>query len=215
MWVEVKSILMVLEQSAHHLSTLALQLGGLGLFLAALADSSFLSLPEANDYLVMLLSAGQPWHRMCFFVCMTIIGSITGCAMLYHIGKRGRTFIKKRVNRRRLDWARRKYAKWGAWALLIPSLLPPPAPFKIFVLSAGVFRLRFRKFLLVVSIARSIRYFTWGILAMLYGEWIERCLKAHRGTSGLVLIILVLVGVAGLVVHRFSIRRQAAEDPRA
>lgn len=215
MWAGGKDIWIVFEQFAHHLYLLALHLGGPGLFFTALADSSFLSLPEANDYLVMLLSAGQPWHRMCLLVGMTVLGSVTGCALLYIAGKKGRTFVKSRVDRRKLEWAGRKYAKWGAWALLIPSLLPPPAPFKIFVLSAGVFRLRFQRFLLVVSIARSIRYFTWGILAMLYGEWLERCLKAHRGTTGLVLIMLVLAGIAGFALYRFFTRKRTEEDRNA
>lgn len=210
MWVEGTGMWMAFRQVAHHLYTLALTLGGPGLFLVALADSSLLSLPEANDYLIVLLSAGQSWSTMCLLVGLTVLGSVAGCALLYNIGQKGGSIIKNRTDPQSLRWVGKKYSKWGAWAILLPSLLPPPTPFKIFVLAAGVFRVSFSRFLLMVSIARSIRYFTWGVLAVLYGEWVERALKAHQETIGTVLILLLLAGIAGYFVHR-SINRDRNE----
>jgi len=64
--------------------------------------------------------------------------------------------------------------KYGLLAIIIPSLLPPPMPFKIFVLSAGVFGLPLRRFLITVSIGRCLRYSFWAFMGAVYG---------HRGLA--------------------------------
>lgn len=123
-------------------------LGGPGLFFIALADSSFLSLPEGNDILIVVLSTGQSWQSMTYYVVMTTLGSIAGCALLYSVGRRSGTFLRKRLKEEKMKEVEALYRRWGVWAVVIPSVLPPPTPFKIFVLSAGLFRLSFVKFLI-------------------------------------------------------------------
>ncbi|MEE2822477.1 MAG: VTT domain-containing protein [Acidobacteriota bacterium] len=172
-------------------------LGGIGLFVIALADSSFLSLPEGNDVLIVVLSTGGTWGLMAYYVVMTTAGSVCGCSILYLGGYRGGKFLKKRLKGGMAEDMKRLYRRWGMWAILIPSILPPPTPFKIFVLSAGLFRVPFSKFLLSVVVGRSIRYFTWGILAVLYGEVIKRFIEGNLRVVGTVIFAcLTIIGVS-------------------
>ena len=184
-------------------------LGGPGLFFIALADSSFLSLPEGNDILIVVLSTGQSWQSMTFYVVMTTLGSICGCALLYSVGQRGGTFLRNRLKEEKMKELEGLYRQWGVWAVLIPSLLPPPTPFKIFVLAAGLFRLSFVKFLLSVAVGRSIRYFMWGILAVLYGEWARDLLEQNLPVVGTVLFALFVTAMVGYAIMWLRARRRA------
>ena len=103
----------------------------------AVCDSSFLSLPEVNDFLLMTLSVGHA-ERMVTLASLTILGSVIGCSLLYALGRRGgEAFLKRRFGHARLGRIQNWYQRYGVLAVLIPSLLPPPTPFKVFVLSAG------------------------------------------------------------------------------
>lgn len=190
----------------QQLYELALALGGTGLFFVALADSSFLSVPEANDLLIVVLSTGQNWATMTYYVVMTIMGSVTGCSLLYGVGRSGRAFVEKRVTQERVRKTEALYRRWGLWMIVVPSLLPPPTPFKIFVLSAGLFQLPLPKFVLAVVVGRSIRYFMWGILAVIYGEATQRYLEQNLRVVGSVLCILLFGVIVVYVVLRMRKR---------
>lgn len=185
-----------------YLSEQAQSLGGPALLFVALADSSFLSIPEGNDILIIVLSTGQSWSVMSYYVLMTITGSVLGCSLLYSVGRKGGGFVEKRLPPSRLQEMRGLYRRWGVWTVMIPSILPPPTPFKIFVLSAGVFRLSFPRFVTLIIMGRSIRYFMWGILAVLYGQDAKVFLENHVKTAGLVLFLLLL----GIIVSYFVLR---------
>ncbi len=187
-----------------YLYDLVQSIGGPALLLVALADSSFLSIPEGNDILIIALSTGQTWGVMTYYVLMTIAGSVIGCSLLYTVGRRGGGFVEKRLPHQRLEEMRALFARWGIWTVMIPSILPPPTPFKIFVLSAGVFQLPFPKFLALVFVGRSIRYFMWGILGVLYGQAAKLFLQNHVQTVGLTLFVLLL----GIIVSFFLLRRR-------
>jgi len=200
----IDGLVMILEQ----LYEAALTLGGPGLLVIALMDSSFLSLPEGNDLLIVVLSTGQTWGRISYLVVMTIVGSVMGCSLLYWVGRRGGDFVKRPPRRERLRQVAATYQRWGLWTVLVPSILPPPTPFKVFVLSAGVFKVPFPKFLLAVTVGRSIRYFLWGILAVLYGEWAKQVLEGSLTTVGavllLILVLITLTSLAWKVMKRRS-----------
>jgi membrane protein YqaA with SNARE-associated domain len=195
-----------LEGVARSLHAFVRGLGGPGLFLLALADSSFISVPEGNDVLIVVLSAGQPWQSMLYYVAMTVTGSVTGCSILYWVGRRGGSYIEKRVSRDKLERVRSSYQRWGVWAVVIPSILPPPTPFKIFVLSAGVFRLPFPRFFLAVSLGRSVRYLKWGVLAILFGEAVGHFIRDNLPVVGVVLAIILVGGVVVVVILRLRDR---------
>ncbi len=194
---------------------IVLGLGGPGLFFLALADSSFLSIPEGNDILIIVLSTGATWERMLYYVAMTTAGSVTGCFLLFSVGRRGGKFVSKRLSAGKLGTMRRLYVRWGTWAIVIPSILPPPTPFKIFVLSAGVFGVPTPRFLAAVAAGRSFRYLMWGVLAVLYGERAKLWLEQNLHTVGIVLALLLAAAVASLIVSRVWGRKKQAPEGAA
>jgi len=200
-----------LRAAGEFLYGLGQTLGGPGLFFVALADSSFLSVPEGNDLLIVVLSTGQRWETMLYYVAMTVAGSVVGCSLLYWVGHRGGSFLERRTRRETLERVSAAYDRWGIWAVMIPSVLPPPTPFKVFVLSAGIFRIRFRRFLLAVSVGRTFRYLMWGVLAVLYGEWAKRFIHENLTTVGVVLVLVIMASIAGYSFWRYSTRKAEPE----
>ncbi len=183
------------------------KIGGPGVMLLAIGDSSFLSLLEGNDLLIVILSAGNSWGHMAYFVGMTVIGSVIGCLLLYSIGRKGGSpMLRRRFSRHSIDSAEKLYERYGAFTVVIASILPPPMPFKIFVLSAGVFRLPAPGFLAAVLIGRTIRYSIWGILAVLYGNSVKLYMQKNLNIIGMILFggfALAIAISAAYYIRRF------------
>jgi membrane protein YqaA with SNARE-associated domain len=168
--------------------------GPFGLMLLAICDSSFLSLPEVNDILLMTFSIDDP-SRMLTLATFTTLGSVIGCALLYSVGRKGgEAFLRKRFADERILKIQGWYQKHGVLAVIIPSLLPPPTPFKIFVLSAGAFGISWPKFLTAVVIGRGIRYFSEGFLAITYGPAAIQFVKENFGLIGIGIVVLIVTG---------------------
>jgi len=186
--------------------------GGLLVLLLAIGDSSILSIPEGSDLLIVILSTNGSWGNMAYYVTMTVIGSIIGCLILYFIGRRGgRALLRKRFSIKKLDRAERLYSSHGLAAVLISSVLPPPLPFKIFVLSAGVFGLSPLRFFSAIVIGRIVRYSMWGILAVLYGNAIKIFLLENMKSVGIavsLLLILLIVGTFLFYLRKKKIQAQ-------
>jgi membrane protein YqaA with SNARE-associated domain len=145
-------------------------LGAPGIFIAAFLDSSFLSIPEVNDFLMVTSCAAHP-GKAPLYVALTTLGSLAGCSVLWWLGKRGgEGFLVRRFGRARVEQTRERFKKWDVLALAIPSALPPPMPFKIFVLSAGVFGIPYRRLAVTLIVARGLRYLFWGSLGIVYGD---------------------------------------------
>jgi membrane protein YqaA with SNARE-associated domain len=181
----------------------ALALGGPGLFFIAFLDSSFLSFPEVVDLLLVLMVTRHP-ERMLYYSTLATAGSIAGCFTLYLVAKKGgEAFLRKRLSERHVDKAIRIFQKYGLLAVAIPSILPPPMPFKMFVLAAGVARVRAIDFLVAVVIGRGVRYFGEGLLAVWYGEQTLIFISEHALTITLVLVIAIgIFGVTWVVRRR-------------
>src|SRR5438552_6130512 len=147
----------ILETISMWLRETLLPYGGPGLMVLAIGDSSFVSLPEVNDLLLMTFSMSNP-GKMMELAALTTLGSLIGCLLLYSVGvKGGEALLRRRFADHRLQRIRSWYQKYGVLAVIIPSLLPPPTPFKIFVLSAGAFGTPWPKFMAAVLIGRGIR----------------------------------------------------------
>src|SRR6476646_5006564 len=109
----------------------ALALGGPGLFLIAFLDSSFLTFPEVVDLLIIWLTIRHP-DRMLYYALLSTLGSIAGCYALFTLAQKGgEAFLRKRFHERHVDRAMAVVQKHGLLSVLVPSLLPPPAPFKV------------------------------------------------------------------------------------
>lgn len=192
---------------------------GLPLYLAAPAmviigalDSSLLSLPEINDYLVVGRCYKDPTAAF-YFPLFAAAGSVIGCNLLYTIVRRGgQAVLRKRFKLSSIKKVERAYERFGFLAIGIPAILPPPLPFKIFVATAGALEYPRWKFLLTVMIARSFRYYVEGILAVFYGRRVLLFMK----DNGLVVIsivgsIVLVGGIVYLVVNRRRNRLASTE----
>jgi membrane protein YqaA with SNARE-associated domain len=144
-------------------------LGPAGLFVVAFFDSSFLSLPEINDILVVTSSSLDPASAW-IPISMATLGSLAGCSVLWVIGRRGgEPLLERRFGKAQVARTRAAFERWDLLALIVPALLPPPMPFKIFVLSAGVFGVPWRRFAFTLILARGLRYVFWGLMGIFYG----------------------------------------------
>ena len=177
-------------------------LGGPGLFLVAFLDSSFLSLPEINDVLVVLMVTRNE-ELMPYYAAMATLGSITGCLVLYVLGRKGgEAILQKRFSGPRVEKATGLFRRFGVLAIIVPALLPPPAPFKVFVLLSGVTRVPWPRFCGAVAVGRGVRYFGEGLLAVRYGDEAVELLRANGPLVSLVLAVVVLLGVGTYILMR-------------
>ncbi len=191
------------------LRALALTLGAPGLFLVAFLDSSFLSLPEIADILVVYMVT-QHKSRLLLYVAAALLGSLAGCLVMYYIGRKGGdALVRKRFAGGAVDSARAAFQRHGVMAVLIPSLLPPPAPFKIFVLLAGATGIPVGAFTVAIVIGRGTRYLLLGLLAIKYGERTMTYVGEHA-----VAVSLATVGVlaAGFVAYLVASKTSAAQS---
>ena len=184
------------------LYTFALSLGGPGLFAVAALDSSFVSLPQINDLLVVLMvTEHKAW--MPYYAAMATLGSVAGCSIIYLLAnKGGEALLRRRVSSHRVDHALSLYRRYGLLALMVPALLPPPAPFKLFVLGAGLAGVRPMKFVLGVAIARGVRYAVLGTLAIYYGDAAVELMREHGPAVGLTLAALIVIAVVAWILWR-------------
>jgi len=187
----------------------ALTLGAPGLFLVALLDSSVLSLPQVPDLLLIWLVARQP-SMWLVYALMTTLGSVLGCLSMYLLARKGgERVLRKMVSAERMERGRATFQKWGLLAVLVPSLLPPPAPFKVFVLLAGVVQIPLWQFVAAIGIGRGLRYGLTALLARWYGEAAMTFLEQHMRQISLGVALVLVVGALAWVLLRQRRTQQA------
>ena len=184
---------MRLSRFIHSIQALALAWGAPGILVVAFLDSSILSLPEIADLLVIWMVTTHP-ARFALYVSSATIGSLLGCLALYYVGKGGEALLRKRISTHRYDKTLDAFRRHGVMAVLVPSILPPPAPFKPFVLLAGVAEISVAKFTTAILIGRGARYFIEGLLALWYGERAMTYIREHSVQVALVMVAVLCVG---------------------
>jgi membrane protein YqaA with SNARE-associated domain len=148
----------------------AAAIGGPGLFIIAFLDSSFLSFPQVNDLLVVSMVVQHPYW-MPYYAAMATAGSVAGCLAIYYVARKGGdALVRRRFKGGLLERAHGLVERYGVLTLLVPAILPPPAPFKVFVLLAGASRMRVVPFVAAIAAGRGIRYFGIGLLTVWYGQ---------------------------------------------
>ena len=186
---------------------------GLGLFSIAFFDSSFISLPEINDLLIIYFCMRFKEYAF-YYALMAALGSAAGCTVLYWLGRsKGYGFLERRYSEEKLNSALGVFRRYGMFALIGPALLPPPFPFKIFVLSAGVFKIPFGRFLVAILLGRGFRYSFEAWLAVRYGERAMAYVGENYVQVAMVACAAVLAAaVAYLAVTTVMKRRRATAD---
>jgi membrane protein YqaA with SNARE-associated domain len=188
--------------------SLALALGGPGLALVAFLDSTFLPLPGIADLLLVIMVTRRP-SAMLAYVLLTVAGSVAGCLVMHAIGRKGgEALVQKRFTGEKTARAMAALQRNGVMAVLIPSLLPPPAPFKIFVLLAGVVGISAVRFAIAIALGRFARYFALGFLALRYGN---RAMIYMRERGAIVSLVAVAALGAGFAVYVFAAKRRSAK----
>lgn len=195
-------------------------LGGWGVLVLAAIDS--IAIPIPLDALVASYVYSIP-HNAWIYCIAGAAGSALGSLIPYALGRAGgELFLLKKVNAERLQRIRDRFEKQEFLALMIPAILPPPTPFKLFVFSAGVFEMKVIDFLLAIACGRLIRFATLSVLTVIFGPQIvieARTLLTHHPWLALGLLTLLVVG--GYVIYRLlrapatevaaELRRQAPE----
>ncbi len=187
-------------------------LGFWGVGAIAVLDSS--SIPVPMDLIV----AGYVWndpHHFYLYVLMAALGSAIGGLLPYLIGRAGgEIFLMKRIDRARYEKMRDRFERQEFLALLIPSMLPPPTPWKLFVFAAGVFEMRMRDFLLAVFAGRIIRFTVLSLLTIRYGPEIVHEVGEimHRHLFGTLIGLALLLIVLALVMLRKSMGKDKRSD---
>jgi membrane protein YqaA with SNARE-associated domain len=186
----------------YSLQAIVASAGGLGLFLIAFLDSSVLTFPVINDLLLIDLSIRFP-ARMPYYAAMATLGSVGGCLLLYYLARKGgETMFHKHAGPRAekiRSWTKRN----GFISILVTALLPPPNPFKVFVIAAGAFEMPVRTFVLGLLAARAIRFFGEGYLAIRYGDQTGQFLVTHKlEVAGIVLGAVLCLYLLSLIAFR-------------
>jgi len=178
-------------------------LGGPGLLLLGILDSSFLFAPLGNDLLVVAMTAHyHSVRRMLYYAGMSAIGSVLGCLLVDVIVRRaGEKGLEHFLPRKRIGYIRGKVKKNAAWALVVASIAPPPFPFTPFIMAASALQYPRVRMLTVTGVARMVRFTALGVLALLFGRHILQWAQSPAVQVALIgLIALSVVGSAISVV---------------
>lgn len=193
----MKWLLRKITNGLNHVSNYLVAFGPLGLFAIALLDSALIPLPGGPDVVMILLSTQRPaW--MPFYALAATAGSVVGCVILYYISRRAGRRALERFPPQKQARVKELVDRYDVLSVLVASVLPPPFPFKLFVITAGVFRLSVVRFALAVAAGRAFRFFLEGFVAVRYGERAKDVLAENYPAVGL--------GVAAVIVAIFVLR---------
>ena len=182
-------------------------LGVWGVFVIAFADSALLGMPV--DAIVATYVYNDR-KRLLFYVLMASLGSVLGSIPLYIIGYLGgENVLRKRISEERFLRIHRSFEQHEFWALMFPAMLPPPMPFKIFVLGAAIFEMRFRDFLVAMFAGRFVRFLLLSLLTLWFGKEIMEVVGGlFRQHFYLVAAIVVFSGLLVWLLRRNKVARE-------
>jgi membrane protein YqaA with SNARE-associated domain len=199
----VKHLIALYKKYSGLLLALLKPLGFWGIGLLSVLDSS--SIPVPIDAFVAFY-AWNDARRLYLYVFMAALGSAIGGLVPYFIGRAGgEIFLLKRINRVRYEALRDRFERQEFLALMIPSMMPPPTPWKLFVFGAGVFEMRTVNFMFAVFVGRLIRFGVESLLVIHYGPQIIReltLIMQRHMIVGLAVLAIILAAIASYVVRK-------------
>jgi membrane protein YqaA with SNARE-associated domain len=207
----LKTIKHILSRYTAFLWALLKPLGAWGVLVVAAIDGAFLGLP------VDAIVAGyiyQDRPRFLLYALMASAGSTLGSIVIYVIGyKGGEELLRKRISAARFEKIHAAFDKHPFWSLMLPAMLPPPTPFKVFALAAAVSEMGFGRFLLAIFSGRMVRFLLLGLLTIKFGPDVVHVFGALVREH---VYLVMLVGAAGIVawlMHRM--REGKGRKPRS
>jgi membrane protein YqaA with SNARE-associated domain len=191
-----------------NLSQSLVAFGPLGLFAIALLDSALIPMPGGPDAVMILLTTARPgW--MIIYAAAATFGSVAGCLVLYYISRRAGRRALKRFSEAKQARVKSLIDRYDVLSVLVASVLPPPFPFKLFVVTAGVFRLSVLRFAVAIGVGRAFRFLLEGYLAARYGEHAKELLAHYYPYIGLGLALLIILF---FVLRNLRRKTTAAKD---
>lgn len=175
-------------------TTWLVSLGGPGLVLVGIVDSSAIPTFGSLDALTVIFAAAhRSWWW--YYGLMATVGSVIGAYISYVLGRKaGKEGLEKKFGKDKLEKVYYYYSERGFWAVFVPAILPPPFPTSPFLVSAGALDYSLRNYMIAISTARAIRYAIIAGLGALYGTSVINFFKAHHGP---LLIAAIVLGVGG------------------
>ncbi len=180
-----------------------------GVFLLSTLDSSFLTLPVANDVAVIVLSSLHH-ERMWLYALSATLGSILGSYVMYWTGRKGgESFIEAHVSPQRFARMRERVSRRGPFVLAVPAIIPPPFPFTAWLLAAGALDVPRERFMGAIGVMRGVRFFAEGILALFVGRQVVAWLKmpSFRIFIDVLVVIAILASAYSILQLVRSTRR--------
>lgn len=179
-------------------------LGGPGLILLGIVDSSVIPIPGSMDALTILLAAHhrQLWP---YYAFMATVGSVFGAYITFRIAHQGKERLRETL---RHGWKRTAtdfFKRWRFWAIAVPAILPPPIPVVPFVVAAGATDYSWKRFIGAMTLGRVVRYFLLAYFANLYGRRIMAVFSKYGWPILYGLIALaILSALGGYIASRFE-----------
>jgi membrane protein YqaA with SNARE-associated domain len=167
-------------------------LGAFGVFAVAALDATFVPMPGGVDAITILLSHNTPAHWWLYATAATL-GSVVGCVVLYRISHRAGRSALKRFSEKKQRRVKELIERYDVLAVVVASLAPPPFPFKIFIVSAGVFRFPLLRFALAIAAGRAFRFFAEAYLAARYGDEAKELFARYYPYAALAIAVLLIV----------------------
>ncbi len=204
----MKTIIHKITGGLTRISRYLVSFGPFGLLAIAFLDSLFIPMPGGVDAVLLLLAASRPsW--VLIYVAAATVGSTAGCVGLYKVSQRAGHRALRRFSEKKQKRVKDLIDRYDVLSVLVASLLPPPFPFKLFVVSAGVFRLNLMRFTIAIAAGRTFRYLLEGYLAARYGEHAKEILSRYYPAIGIGLALLIIIAFVG----KNLMNRGAAPEP--
>lgn len=182
------------------------RLGGLGLILMGVIDSSVIPTPGGLDALTIVLTASER-ELWIYYAAMATVGSVLGGYLSYRLGRKGgEEALSRKLSKRKVERVRRAFERWGFATILVPALLPPPMPLGPFLLGAGALSYPTAKFLATLAVGRALRFTLIAYLASIYGQRVFRFLSRHY--TEILWALITLAGLAGAWAAIYFLRRR-------
>jgi membrane protein YqaA with SNARE-associated domain len=181
--------------------------GAPGLFVLCLLDSTFVPLPSFADLLLIGLSMSNP-HWMPLYVFLAVLGSTMGCVILYYISRRAGSRALRKFSPAKQKRVKDLIDRYDVLSVLVASLMPPPFPFKLFVITAGVFRFNVIRFTIAIFAGRAFRFLLEGYLAVRYGTQAKEVLARYYPWIALGLAIAITI----FFVTRNALKRRSETE---
>jgi membrane protein YqaA with SNARE-associated domain len=178
----------------HILLPALVKLGFWGAGAIAILDSSSIPVP-IDAYLAV--SMWNDKRHFWLYVVLAAAGSAIGGLLPYGLGRAGgELFLLKRINRQRFEAIRDRFERQEFLAVMIPSMMPPPAPWKVFIFASGVFEMRVVDFLLAVFAGRAVRWFVLALLVLKLGPGAADVVAHHALAAVIAVGVLAVAGFA-------------------